>query len=83
VADQDNLKGLELALRLEAGTHVPADGERLRQAFVNVLLNAVQACEGRPPGSARIVVSTRRDGDHVVLAISDNGGGMRPDVVQR
>ncbi|MGL4291863.1 MAG: ATP-binding protein [Phreatobacter sp.] len=83
VADQDNLKGVTLALRLGADTHVPADGERLRQAFVNVLLNAVQACEGRPPGGAHIVISTRRDGDHVVLAISDNGGGMRPDIVQR
>ena len=83
VADQEALKAVSLTLGLAAEGHVPADGERLRQAFVNVLINAVQACEGRSPGTGRIGVSTRWEGDEVVLAVADNGAGMAPDIAQR
>jgi signal transduction histidine kinase/CheY-like chemotaxis protein len=57
---------------------VRGDRGRLCQVFVNLLVNASQAF---PEGDARqheISVSTRMDGENVVIAIRDTGQGIRP-----
>jgi two-component system, NtrC family, sensor kinase len=46
---------------------------QLNQVWMNLLANAAQAI-GKRPGEVR--VCTRREGDHVVVAISDNGCGI-------
>lgn len=46
----------------------------LNQVFLNVLVNAGQAIEGR----GKIVVRTRREGDSVQVSISDTGHGIKP-----
>lgn len=68
----------------DLGSHakVLADSERLRQAFVNVLINADQACDVHD-GEGRIVVSTSSDADGVVLEVTDNGVGMNADIQKR
>lgn len=53
---------------------VVADAELLRQAFLNLGVNAVQAMAGR--GGGRLAVSARRDGSGVVIAFRDDGPGM-------
>ncbi len=82
VADQPRPQGIELELRLAAAAVVPADGDRLRQAFVNVLQNAVQAFDGETrPDDRRITITTGTDGSHVIITVADNGSGMTPDVL--
>jgi two-component system, NtrC family, sensor kinase len=51
-----------------------ADGEKLKQVFMNLLMNAKQAISGH----GLIEVSTSRDssGKNVIVAISDNGCGI-------
>ena len=53
-----------------------ADGEKLKQVFMNLLMNAKQAISGK----GRIEVNTRLDssGRNVLVSISDNGCGI-PD----
>jgi signal transduction histidine kinase len=53
---------------------VVADSQRLHQAFLNVLTNAVQAVEDKGRGTVR--VSTERQQGHVVVRIRDNGSGI-------
>jgi two-component system nitrogen regulation sensor histidine kinase NtrY len=62
---------------------VPCDGRQVSQALTNLLQNAVDAIEGRPPppegeqappGRVRISVEDR--GDAVEVAIEDNGKGL-------
>src|SRR5690606_38967798 len=53
----------------------------LGQVLMNLLTNALHAVRDRR--EPRIVVRTRRDGDHVVLAVQDNGPGVDPSVVDR
>ena len=60
---------------------IPCFEGEIKQALLNVIVNAAHAIEERrtddesaPPG--RIEVSTRTDGDSVVVAVSDNGAGM-------
>lgn len=50
----------------------PADEEMLRQAIVNLLMNAVEAT----PAGGRVVAATRAADDHVELTITDTGRGI-------
>jgi two-component system, NtrC family, sensor kinase len=51
----------------------------LNQVFMNILLNAGQAIAER----GIVTVSTSVDGDHVVVAIGDDGAGIPEDVLPR
>jgi len=67
---------------LEVGPEVPevvADGELLRQAFLNLCVNAIQAMQ---PGGGRLDVRLRRDGQGVAIEFQDTGPGMSPEVRQ-
>jgi signal transduction histidine kinase len=65
--------GADLLVRGSAG--------QISQVFVNLLVNASQALEGRTGG--RIRVSTRREAGRVVAEVSDNGSGVRPEHLRR
>lgn len=51
----------------------------MREVLVNLLHNAADALEG--PG--RVTVSTRREGDRVVIRVRDTGRGLGPEVRER
>jgi len=51
----------------------------LNQVWTNLIDNAIDAMEGE--GTLR--VSTRTDGDHVIVEVADTGSGMPPDVQAR
>lgn len=53
--------------------------DQLNQVFMNILVNAIHAIDG--PGT--ITITTRRDGDQVVLSFADTGKGIAPENVQR
>jgi signal transduction histidine kinase len=66
--------------RVETEVHVDpglppvrADAELLRQAFLNLCVNAVQAMQ---PGGGRLVVTARREGGGVCVEFADTGPGM-------
>jgi len=54
---------------------VPAYPQRLGQVFINLLVNAGQAIEKR----GRIQLSTRVEGESVVVRVRDNGRGIAPE----
>jgi signal transduction histidine kinase len=56
---------------------VNADAELLRQAFLNLCVNAIQAMQ---PGGGRLEVRLRRDGAGVAVEFQDTGPGMTPEV---
>lgn len=72
-----------IELDLAANCELMADGERLHQAFSNVLTNALQACEAVQDRDTSIRVATRRENDRVSLSIADNGGGMSLEARRR
>ncbi|MBI4878230.1 MAG: two-component sensor histidine kinase [Planctomycetes bacterium] len=61
---------------------VRVDRKYLQQALLNLFLNARQAIEesGRP---GELFVTTRRAGDEAVIAVTDTGPGIAPDVLPR
>ena len=57
---------------------VVADGELLRQAFLNLCVNAVQAMQ--PRGGGTLVARARSEGDAVVVEVVDSGPGMEQEI---
>jgi signal transduction histidine kinase len=58
-------------------------GDHLTQVLMNLLINAADAMEGVVGRRPAITVSTRREGERVLLAVADNGHGMSAEVRSR
>jgi signal transduction histidine kinase len=71
--------GVRVDTDYAAGALVACDAQRLKQVFLNLVLNAGQAIT--PPG--RIAVSTRTAPEWVEVAIADDGCGMTPEMRER
>lgn len=56
-----------------------AHGSELNQVWTNLLDNAIDALGGQ----GRIWIRTRRDGEHIVVEIADNGPGIPPAIQSR
>jgi signal transduction histidine kinase len=68
-----------IALTADHGEHLPqilAVPDQIKQVLLNLLGNAMDAC---PPQGGEIALTTRQEGDFVVLGIKDNGTGIKPD----
>ncbi|HEY2369276.1 MAG TPA: ATP-binding protein, partial [Polyangiaceae bacterium] len=59
---------------------VIADARKIRQAMLNVVLNAMQAS---PPGSRVTIAIARATPDVLRVRVVDHGEGMKPAVLDR
>jgi signal transduction histidine kinase len=73
------VKGRQVVLSVSGGRGniAWADPRRLRQVLTNLVANAIKAT---PKGEVRIAV--RRDEGDVIVAVSDSGRGIEPEVLQ-
>jgi signal transduction histidine kinase len=83
VADMGLPRGvvtLDLAENLPS---VYCDARQMEQVFNNLVKNAWEALAGQP--EPRITLQARRDkkADHVLVAVSDNGPGIPPEIQER
>jgi PAS domain S-box-containing protein len=62
---------------------VEANEGRLGQVFLNLIVNAAQALPEGQAESNEIRVCTRRDGQRVVIEVSDTGAGIPPEIIGR
>lgn len=63
------------------GVHALADAEQIRQVFVNLIKNAMQALEGRK--DADIIIRINDLPDAVEISVNDNGPGIPEEVQAR
>jgi signal transduction histidine kinase len=56
-----------------------ADGDQLKQVFLNLMLNGLQAISSR----GRLAATTREEAGGVVVEIHDDGPGIAPHVLER
>ncbi|CAN5789892.1 hypothetical protein BH24CHL4_BH24CHL4_12980 [soil metagenome] len=71
-----------MAVQIDFDTSIPpvrTYGSGLNQVWTNILDNAVDATNG----TGTITIRTYRDGAMAVVEITDNGGGIPPDVLSR
>jgi len=69
----------ELTVQVGPGLDLYADPTRLAQVAANLIANAAKYT----PSGGRIRVTGDRDGDQIVLRVSDNGIGIAPDMLPR
>jgi signal transduction histidine kinase len=77
---QTRASGLVLEFHPGELPAVACTPQELRQVFLNLMTNAVDAVSGR---GGRVSVSTRREGESVIVEVADDGCGMAPEVVER
>jgi PAS domain S-box-containing protein len=74
-------KGIGLVLNLdESDPEAVCDSTLLRQALLNLLLNAMDATE---TGQGRIQMGTRALPEGVEISVEDNGRGIAEELIQR
>jgi two-component system NtrC family sensor kinase len=75
------LRNMNILLELELAPVPPlyAQGERLQQVFINIILNALDAM----PGGGTLAIRLDREGGTAVVRISDTGTGIRPEHISR
>jgi signal transduction histidine kinase len=72
-------KGVSLGAELSGPDVAPVDGFQLKQAILNLVLNALQAT----PAGGLVVVRTTGEERRLVVAVSDDGEGMSPEVREK
>ncbi|MBS4174967.1 ATP-binding protein [Bacillus sp. FJAT-49736] len=72
-------KGVVLADHIEENPSVVTDKDRLKQAIVNFIKNAIEAT----PQGGTVSVSLRQINDYVYIEISDTGKGMTQEQLSR
>ncbi len=58
---------------------IQCNAQQLKQVFMNLLVNAVQAI----PQQGEIVITTRHQDDQIVITFADNGCGIPPEQFSR
>jgi PAS domain S-box-containing protein len=78
---QSDLAGMPIVVRQQLGPvpGIQARAAELREALINLVLNAVDAM----PNGGSLTLETRRDGDWVLLTVADSGTGIPPEVRRR
>jgi signal transduction histidine kinase len=79
--NEARLRGLDYQVILEAvsGQHTFGSASELREVFVNLIVNAVDAM----PSGGRLLIGCMREGERLQLRFADTGTGMPEDVRQK
>lgn len=60
---------------------VSAVAVKLEQVLINLIINALDAIEGRSDGA--VTIERESDGSRLMVRVSDNGGGISPELMPR
>ncbi len=78
-AAKEGGKKYEVVTQFEADRHVPGSPSELREVFINLVINAIDAM----PDGGTLTIETKTDGATVRIVFRDSGTGMSDDVRRR
>jgi signal transduction histidine kinase len=79
MGEEARARGISLSVKsMQDSLMVPMDVDKLQQALINIIKNAIESIEGS--GSIDIVVE-RQAGERAVIRVSDTGSGLAPEEV--
>lgn len=76
LSDTAESYGTRLVVEIQAGIELPLQRGRMVRAFVNLILNAIEAM----PGGGEVRISAERDDDSVAVYVDDTGPGIAPEI---
>ncbi|MHA4811352.1 two-component system sensor histidine kinase NtrB [Flavitalea flava] len=80
-SDRISLKGIKLELQYPEGpAYVMADIEKMKIAFLNIIINAIEAV---PKESGKITIAVKEELPYYKLFITDNGAGIPEENLSR
>jgi two-component system NtrC family sensor kinase len=77
------LKNVLVTQHLQPVSKIIFNSGELNQVLINVLVNAIQACEQMSNHTSKICVDLTQVDDGILLNVTDNGCGMSEEVQQR
>ncbi|MEM6959303.1 MAG: ATP-binding protein, partial [Myxococcota bacterium] len=78
VVSRVELDDVSVSMEVPESLYVPADGELLRHALLNVVENAVQS-----PGAGTLSIRAEVHGESVAIALKDDGEGMAAETLEK
>lgn len=79
--DRIELNNIKVQRKYSSGLcHINVDRDQIKTAFLNIIVNAVEAME---PGKGILLVKTESRNNKCVITISDNGIGMKVEELLR
>ena len=72
---------VEIKKNIPETVEVIGFSDKLKQAFLNIIINAFQAMEKSNQKIFEITVKT--ENDHLILKFADSGSGMKPETLKR
>lgn len=79
---QMQMKNINFEQEIEEGLYILGVENHLKQIFINLILNAIDAVD-RKPAEAFITIRANRSKNMVVVEIEDNGVGISPINIER
>ena len=79
-----NLRASHVEVETHLGPDVPevaGDDQKLQQVILNLIVNAEHAI--RQSSTRRLVIRTAREGENVLVEVSDSGAGMSEEILNR
>jgi signal transduction histidine kinase len=81
---QLNKTGVRCDLSLSPSLpEIMGDDQALQQVVTNLLINAIDALEGVPPGEKQVYINTFSMEEKVCLQVADNGCGMPEEIREK
>jgi signal transduction histidine kinase len=83
---QGRARDLEVALDWHPGADIPQmrfDPDGLHRAILNVVTNAIDACDCVDGGRVEVSTEMSPDGEHVHIVVDDNGRGIPPEDIEK
>lgn len=67
----------------DSNERIYVDQSQIEQVLINLIKNAVEACEGTPRPQIRLSAYSDRPNNRFYIEVADNGPGMPPDVAEQ
>ncbi|URM31384.1 GHKL domain-containing protein [Cytobacillus firmus] len=80
----DNQANINLSVNLCPGEPIIyGDSNKIKQLLINVIKNALEACEEAPAGEGKVCLNAKSNSRKAQIIIEDNGPGMTEETINR
>jgi len=71
---------ISIKIDIPKGLQLQVDHQRMQEAFINLIINAVQAIE---PNEGVITIGAMEENDHALISVRDTGAGISKEILER